>query len=157
MKHLFKLAAAAALAAGLALSQTTPAPDQPAQPGAARRLKMGRGMLRHRAMKALNLTDSQKQQAKAIFEQTKQNVKPIAEQLKQNREALAAAIKANNVTQIQTLAGQQGALQGQLIAARAESQAKFYALLTPEQRTKADQLHERVKQRMQQRFQKRGE
>jgi len=157
MKQRFlKLTAMAALAAGMALAQTTPAPAQPPQPGPARQQAIRRGMARQRMMQALNLTDSQKQQAKSIFQQTRQTAKPLADQLKQNREALSAAIKTNNTAQIQSLASQQGNLRGQLLAARAEGMAKFYSILTPDQRAKADQIHEKVRQRMQQRQQLKG-
>ena len=150
-ESILKLTAAAALAAGMAFAQTTPAP---AQPGTARP-HAGRQAMRHRMVQALNLSDSQKQQAKAIFQQTRQTAKPIADQLKQNREALSAAVKANNVAQIDSLSAQQGTLRGQLLAARSEGMAKFYALLTPDQRAKADQMHDRMKQRMEQRMQQR--
>ncbi len=156
-QRIFQLTAAAALAAGMAFAQTTPAPAQPAQPGPAGQhgMRRGMGMMRQRMVQALNLTDAQKQQAKTIFQQTRQTAKPIADQLKQNREALAAAIKANNVAQIDSLSAQQGVLRGQLLAARSEGLAKFYSILTPDQKAKADQIHENMKQRMQQRMQNR--
>ena len=72
----------------------------------------------------------------------------MVQQLKQNHEALAAAVKANNTAQIESLASQQGALRGQLIAARSEAMAKFYGNLTPEQRNKAERIRERIKQRI---------
>lgn len=147
---LTRFATVAALAAGMAVAQTpAPAPATPPAPGKA--AMRPRGAIRHRMLQALNLTDAQKQQAKAIFQQTKQNIQPIAQQAKQNREALAAAVKANDTAQIQQLSAQQGNLQGQLVAMRSESMAKFYATLTPEQRAKADQIQQRVRQRMQQR------
>ena len=43
-----------------------------------------RGRMRQRMMQALNLTDAQKQQAKAIFQQARQNAQPL-EQLQENR------------------------------------------------------------------------
>ena len=41
---------------------------------------------------------------------------------------------------------------GQLIANRTGAKAKFYKLLTPEQRAKADQLHRQFRQQMEQCF-----
>ena len=76
-------------------------------------------------------------------------------QLRANRQALAAAVKANDVAQIHSLAAQQGNLQGQLIGIRSEARAKVYALLTPEQKAKADEMREKVRDRMKQRFEKR--
>jgi len=101
-------------------------------------------------MQALNLTDAQKTQAKTIFQQNRQNVQPIQQQMMQNRQSLAAAVKANDTAAIQQLSAQQGTLQGQVVAQRSESMAKFYGILTPEQKAKADQIQQRLKQRAQQ-------
>jgi len=108
-------------------------------------------MLRRRLMQALNLTPARKQQARAIFQQAKQSAQPIRQQLQQNREAFAAAVKANDTAQIQALASQQGTLAGQVAAIRGESMAKFYSSLTPDQKTKADQIQQKIQQRLQQR------
>ena len=64
-------------------------------------------------------------------------------------------MKANNTAQIERLSAQQGNLMGKALAIRTESMAKFYATLTPEQRTKADQTFEQMKSRMRQRMQER--
>lgn len=145
MKHLTKIATIAAMAAGMALAQTPAAPAQP---------RRGHAM-RQRMMQALDLTNSQKQQAKAIFQQARQNAEPLKTQLKQNREALAAAVKANDTAQIHSLSIQRGNLEGQMLGIRSEARAKFYATLTPEQKAKADQMRARFKTRMQQRIEQR--
>ena len=142
--HLTKFATVAALAAGMAFAQT-PAPSTPAQ--TAPKAIRGRAGIRHRMMQALNLTPDQKQQAKSIFQQNRQQMAPVLQQAKQNREALSAAIKANDTGQIQQLSTQQGNLQGQVVAMRSASMAKFYATLTPDQRAKADQIQQRIKAR----------
>ena len=92
-------------------------------------------------MQALNLTDAQKQQAKTIFQETRERTKPIRAELRQNREALYAAIKADNRPEIQKLSKADGELMGRLMVARNEAKAKFYTLLTPEQRVTAQKLH----------------
>lgn len=148
--YLTRFATVAALAAGMAFAQT-PAPAPAPTPAPGKAAMRPRAVLRRRLLQALNLTDAQKQQAKTIFQQTKQNVQPIAQQAKQNREALAAAVKANDTAQIQHLAAQQGNLQGQVLAMRSESMAKFYATLTPEQRAKAEQIQQKIRQRIGQR------
>jgi Spy/CpxP family protein refolding chaperone len=147
--YLTRFAAVAALAAGMAFAQA-PAPAAP-PPVPATTAKSPRAVLRHRMLKALNLTAAQKQQAKAIFQQTKQNVQPVAQQARQNREALAAAVKANDTAQIHNLSAQQGSLEGQVLAMRSESMAKFYATLTPDQRAKAEQIQQKMQQLKQQR------
>lgn len=146
--NLMRFAAVAALAAGMSFAQqATPAP----QPAPARPMAGARARIRNRMMQNLNLTDAQKQQAKAIFQQARQTAQPIRQQLKQNREAMATAVKANDSAQIQSLAATQGTLRGQVMAIRAQSLAKFYSTLTPDQRAKADQMHEQFRQRLEQR------
>ena len=93
----------------------------------------------------LNLTPDQREKATAIMNEAKQSAEPIRAQLKQGHEALAAAVKANNTGDIDRLANSQGVLMGQLAAIHAKAFAKVYTLLTPEQRQKADQMHERMK------------
>src|SRR3954454_7361591 len=150
-QHIMKFATVAALAAGMAMAQVPAAPADGAQPRAGRAWRAHKGAVRQRMAQALNLSDAQKQQAKAIFQQAKQNAQPLAQQLKQNREALAAAVKANDVAQIHSLAAQHGNLRGQMLGIRSEAMAKFYAALTPEQKGKADQMHQKMRTRMHQR------
>lgn len=146
MKQKFlQLAALGALATGMIFAQTAANPTQ-APAGKAR--VMRRAMVRGRMLKALNLTDAQKTQAKAIFQQAKQSTQPVRQQLKQNRQALAEAVKANNTPLIQQLAVTQGQLEGQMVAARSEAMAKFYQTLTPEQRAQAAQMRTNMKQRL---------
>jgi len=146
---LMKFATVAALAAGMAFAQT-PAP-QTSQPAPGKAAVRPRAAMRHRMFQSLNLTPDQKQQAKAIFQQTRQSIQPIAQQAKQNRQLLADAVKANDSAQIQKLASKQGSLQSQMLTLRSESMAKFYSLLTPDQRTKLDQMHQKALQLRQQR------
>lgn len=128
MKRTFVLlAAVAALATGMVFAQAS-----------------------HRARRAqaLNLTDAQKAQAKTIFQQAREAAKPIRAQLKENRQALTQAAKAGKSdADLQRLATEQGRLRGQMVAIRTEAFAKFYSTLTPEQRTKADQMQQQFHQR----------
>ena len=150
--HLFQFAAVTALTAGMVFAQapasgTQPAPDK----GAFEHPMFGHQQM----MKDLNLTPAQQQQADTIFGNAREKARPIRQEIQQNREALHAAMKANNTAQIERLSAQQGNLMGKALAIRTESMAKFYATLTPEQRTKADQAFERMKTRMHQRMQER--
>ncbi|HWB85205.1 MAG TPA: Spy/CpxP family protein refolding chaperone [Bryobacteraceae bacterium] len=148
-RHLMNFATVAALAAGMAFAQAPPAApatgSRPAQTG-----KHARRFMRwHRMAKALNLTDAQKQQAKSIFQEARQTSQPLAQQLKENRQALMAAVKAGKSdAEIQQLSATQGSVLGQLIAVRTTAASKFYATLTPDQRTKADQMQQQFRQRM---------
>ena len=69
----------------------------------------------------------------------------------QNHQSLWAAVKANDTAQIQKLSTEQGNLHGQLAANRSLAMAQFYQILTPEQRAKADQMHQNMQTRMQER------
>jgi Spy/CpxP family protein refolding chaperone len=102
-----------------------------------------------RVAQALNLTAAQKQQAQTIFQQAQLSAQPIRQELKQNREKLSAAAKmSNSEADIQNLATERGRLLGKLIAIRTEASAKFYQLLTPEQRVKDEQLHQQLREKM---------
>ena len=96
----------------------------------------------------LELTDSQKAQAKGISDAARAQAEPIAAQLKQGRTALRDAVKAGKPdAELDALGAQQGALMGQLAAIRAKSFAKMYLLLTPEQKDKLDKLGELARRR----------
>jgi Spy/CpxP family protein refolding chaperone len=150
MRYSFtKYAAAVTLAAGILLAQS-PASD--AQPGSVNTEKWHGSSMRgrfdlDRVAQALNLTDAQKGQAQTIFKQAQQSAQPIRQDLKLNREKLSAAAKINNNEgEIQKLATEQGRLLGKLIAIHTEASAKFYQILTPEQRVKKDQLHQQFRE-----------
>jgi Spy/CpxP family protein refolding chaperone len=150
MRHSFlKSAGLAALTAGIVLAQG--AVGSNSQPGAPNVQEGRRNLTGHleRMAQALNLTNTQKDQARVIFQQARQSAEPIRQELRLNREKLTAAAKADkSAGEIQKLAAEQGRLIGQLVAIRTEASAKFYQILTPEQRVKADQMHEEFKQRM---------
>jgi Spy/CpxP family protein refolding chaperone len=124
--------------------------------GAPQKAPLTRPWFGHEQMiQGLNLTAAQKQQARTIFDDARQKAGPIRQEMRQNREALYAAVKTNNAAQIERLSSHQGELQGKALAIRSEAKAKFYAILTPEQRTKADQMHEQMQSRMRQRMEER--
>jgi Spy/CpxP family protein refolding chaperone len=112
--------------------------------------------MHERMMKELNLTDAQKAQAKTLFQQSREKAKPYRDQLRQTREEMAAAVKAGDNAQIRSLAAKEGKAKGELTAIRSETIAKFYATLTPEQKAKADQLHQQMRQRMRERMEQRS-
>jgi Spy/CpxP family protein refolding chaperone len=143
-----KYAAVATVAIGIVFAQ---APTGNLRSGAS--TEQGwRGFMRwdlEHIAQALNLTDSQKEQARTMFEQARQSAEPVLQELKQNHEALTAAAKAGkSEIDIQNLANERGRLLGKLVAIRTVASAKFYQMLTPEQRVKADQMHEQFRQRV---------
>jgi len=152
-RNLMKYATIAAMTAGMALAQQAPSNS----PAPAAKAPMNRPFARARQhwMQALNLSDSQKAQAKAIFQETRQKAEPIRAEMRQNREALSAAVKADNKADIQKLAKIHGELMGRMTGLRAEARAKFYTLLTPEQRATVQKLHAEFRHRMDQRREQR--
>jgi Spy/CpxP family protein refolding chaperone len=144
MRHaLIRDTAVAALAAGIVFAQA-PARNMPRGDTNAQE-KPNDFMVRHleHLAQVLNLTDSQKEQARTLFEQTRQAAQPIRQELRLNRAKLAAAAKdGTSEADIQELANKQGHLLGRLVAIHTVAASKFYQMLTPEQRVKADQMHE---------------
>lgn len=150
--NLIRFGAAAVLAAGMALAQAPASPSQQSPNGRQQMTRQERReQFQERMTRELNLTPAQQQQAKAIFGKVREDAKPIREQMRQNREALQAAIQTNNTREIHNLATKQATLQAQMMEMHADAMAKFYTTLTPEQRTKAQQLHQRRMQRWEQR------
>lgn len=90
----------------------------------------------------LSLTDAQKTQATAIFDAAETASTPLRETQATQRTALNDAAKSNATdVAIDQLAAALGATSGQLAAIQTKAFAKFYALLTTEQKTKLDELH----------------
>ena len=156
--QLIKFVATGALAAGMAFAQSAPVTSAPnVAPGTTHN---ARNHFRRnhfaKISQELNLTDGQKAQAKTIFGQARETAKPIREELKANRQAMRAAVKADNKSQIEQLAKVRGNLMGKMMAIRTEAAAKFYQVLTPEQRAKAEQLHQQARARMHERLSQRS-
>jgi Spy/CpxP family protein refolding chaperone len=132
MKHsILNATAVTALAAAMAFGQNAPA-DPPAHQG-----RGGRGAMMGRFGADLNLTDAQKQQMQSIFSASRESARALNTQLKQNRDALAAAVKAGaSDAEIDRLSGSLAPLLAQSTANHAKTFAKFYSILTQEQKDK---------------------
>ena len=134
-RYLATLIALGALAASTALAQTpSPAP-------AAVRAHVGK-----RLMQTLDLSADQKQQAKTILQGVRQQAQPLTQQLRQDRQSLTAAIQAGDSAKIQQLSTAVGTLQGQVLAIRSAGRAQFYALLTPDQKAKAEAFEQKARE-----------
>ena len=155
-KNFIRFGGAAVLAAGLAFAQTQAAPSTAPRPNAQANHGTAhrnfRQNMRQRMMAELNLTPAQRDQAKSIFQQARQTAQPYRQQLKNNRESLAMAVKTDDNAKIHQLSAERGRLEGQVLAVRSEAMARFYNTLTPAQKAKADQMHQRFVERMQQRW-----
>ena len=156
MKNVMQFAAIGALAAGMAFAQT-PLPQGHPLAGAHGQARNMMKQHMDEVAQKLNLTDAQRKEFHTIFQKAHESAMPIRDELKANREALAAAVKADRSADIQQLAAARGKLVGQMTAIYAEARAKFYHTLTPEQRTKADQMRLDFRQRMRERWNERGE
>jgi Spy/CpxP family protein refolding chaperone len=89
----------------------------------------------------LDLTEDQKTQLRTIVKDARTEAQALAPQLKDLREAIREAVKNNaGDNAIQILATRQGDLHSQLASIRIKAMVKFYKILTPEQKAKADEL-----------------
>lgn len=141
-----RVAGLGALATGMIFAQ---APDQSGQSATTtqqqgqRHSRMARrGHFRQRMANYLNLTPEQRAQAKQIMAAAREQAAPLHQQLKQNRQALRTAIKAGNDAQIDQITAANAPLIAKLSAIRAHAFEKVYANLTPDQKTKADNMRQ---------------
>jgi len=133
MTKLILLAALAILPALPVLAQR----GRPSDGGGPRRLDFLAGYL--------GLSDTQKQQAQALFEAAGQAAATARGQLTSARHALRAGAKANqSEAELDRLAAAAGVIEGQLAGIDAKAFAKFYALLTAGQKTKYDETGNRA-------------
>ena len=96
---------------------------------------------------ALNLTDQQKQQAKAIFMSERDAARAARQELRQQRKSVESAIQAGKpIAEVQQLAKNEGPALGNLAAMQDGAFAKFYAVLTPVQQQKLAGLHQEWRQ-----------
>ncbi len=101
----------------------------------------------------LDLTDAQKAEAKTILDNARQASQPYVTQLREGHQQMEQAVKSGaGAQQLQQIADNQGATIAKVIGIHASAFSQFYALLTPEQKAKADKLHGQFKDRMGERF-----
>jgi len=89
----------------------------------------------------LTLTTAQQTQATTIFTNEQTAVSALSTSMQTAQTALQTAIKSNDQTGIVTEATQIGALTTQQVEDSAKASAAFYAILTPDQQTKYNELH----------------
>jgi Spy/CpxP family protein refolding chaperone len=146
-KKWLRFVAVPALAGGMLMAAV---PETSTQPNTAVQQRWQKR--REAIAKYLNLTEAQKEQAKAELQAARTTARPMRQQLRQVRQEMFQAIRANDTAKIQQLSAQEGNLKGQLTAVRDEAFAKIYSNLTPEQRAKADQLPAHFRQMRQRRM-----
>ena len=101
--------------------------------------------------RTLDLSDAQQQQVKSLVEAQRPAFKSLIQQMASERQQMVAATQNGqfDAAKVQAIATQQGQIMANLIVARQELQSKIYGLLTPEQRTKFDQMQQRRLEHMQ--------
>lgn len=97
------------------------------------------GMMR--TLRELNLTEAQQQQVRAIFERFAETTKPQREALMQLREQRAEGATDEQVAE------RAKQLRGEIRAAMQSARAEVSGILTPEQRTRLEQIEQERKAR----------
>jgi len=102
----------------------------------------------------LGMSEQQKTEAKQILEETKTRVEPLFVTLKESRQQIKdlgtdGSFDEAKVTQI---ADQRAESMKQLFIEKEKAKARLFAILTPEQREKAKQLHEHFFNKMKGKF-----
>ncbi|MBS1811980.1 MAG: Spy/CpxP family protein refolding chaperone [Acidobacteria bacterium] len=107
-----------------------------------------------RATVVLDLTEAQQQQIKAIVTAEKPVVQPLVEQLATTRKELQQATNNGqfNEQQVQAIASKQGQTLTQLIVEKERVKSQIYAVLTPEQRAKAEKIQAQFMERIHDHF-----
>jgi Spy/CpxP family protein refolding chaperone len=96
----------------------------------------------------LNLTADQQAKAKQIFHQSWEQRKALTPKLTEERSAVVNAIKTDNPAQIDRVIQQNEQVNAQAAEIHAKAMAKFYAILTPDQKAKMDQKMDHRMHRM---------
>jgi len=102
----------------------------------------------HHFWKKLNLTDAQKKEMFAIRLDERAKMKALFQKLKAGRDQLRALSKGQfDEAKVRSIAKGQADTMVELMVERARMHSKMYAVLTPEQRAKVEQWHEKWKAR----------
>jgi Spy/CpxP family protein refolding chaperone len=106
----------------------------------------GRHGHHHFLWKKLNLTDAQKKDMFSIKLEERARMKPLVQNLKAGRDQLRALPKGQfDEAKVRAIAKGHADIITELIVERQRMQSRMYAVLTPEQRAKVEQLSEEWK------------
>jgi periplasmic protein CpxP/Spy len=119
----------------------------------------GHGFMFEKITKELGLSEEQKTQAKQILEDSKTRIKPLMEASKAAHESAKELGTDGTFDEkaVNVLATQQSETMRQIIVEKEKTKAALFAILTPEQRTKANELRANFESKMKERFGKDGE
>jgi len=100
----------------------------------------------HHFWKKLDLTDAQKKEMFSIRLEERAKMKPLVQKLKAGRDQFRALPKGQfDEAKVRAIAKGQADIIADLIVEKQHMKSRIYAVLTPEQRTKAEQMHEKWK------------
>jgi protein CpxP len=104
--------------------------------------------------KALNLTDDQKTQMKAIMQKEHPTVKPLMQQEHQIDQQLRQYVEGPyDEAKVRALAAQKSQVETELTVAHTRIHSQMYQLLTPDQQSKLKEIEAKRQARMQQHMQ----
>jgi protein CpxP len=108
----------------------------------------------HFLTEQLDLTDAQQTQVKEIFAKEKPTMAPLLLQNGQLHQQLMQAAIAGNFDEakIRTLAAQQGQLEAALAVEHARIASQIFNILTPDQKTKAQEILAKHQEHMREHF-----
>ena len=98
----------------------------------------------HHLWKKLNLTDAQKKEMFSIRLEERAKMKPLVQKLKAGRDELRALPKGQfDEAKVRAIAKGQADTIADMIVAKEHMKSRIFAVLTPEQRTKVEQMCEK--------------
>ena len=102
-----------------------------------------------RMFSKLDLTDAQKEQIKAIHEKNRESMRPLMEQIRAKRQEIRQANAGGTVDEalVSQKLAEIAPLEAKMMAERARIHQETLSVLTPEQRTKLEQMREQFKSR----------
>ncbi len=108
---------------------------------------------------ALNLTDAQRDQIKTIAQSHRDEWKTLADRARTAHQALQAAVTSGTVDEglIRQRATEVASVDADMAVARARVFSEVWQILTPDQQAKAKELQTQMQQRMDRRWQGRGQ
>ncbi len=102
----------------------------------------------HHLWKELNLTDAQKKEMFSIRLEERAKMKPLVQKLKEGRDQLRALPKGQfDEAKVRAIAKGHADIITELIVEKQRMKSRIYAVLTPEQHAKVEQMREKWKSR----------
>jgi protein CpxP len=144
------LIAAVAVLLGSAIAKSQTTADAPPPPPMHHHGMHGHMMRTGFFPRALNITDDQKTQMKAILEKERPTMKPLFQQERQLDQQLRQYSEgAYDETKVRALAAQKSQLEVELTVARTRAHNEMYQLLTTDQRAQLKEIEANHQARMQ--------